>query len=240
VNDEKQSEQPDKLPTASNQSRADRAQEAPAIPEPRSGGQTHQAPTTSDGDKIADRQTSGSRLKRTLRNIIKAIFGPIGTLIAALLGFLLGIAATQVSDYIKRADNCAEALEQYATGVAGNIGTTYNTEHDPNASDEKKTEVGSRYVAQVDAPHDKALVVCPLDLARGTQYLDANQVKEFHANYEIMDKCEQWVGCPEGTDNLLALAEAIISSSKALAKEAQEVSSWGLVRRANYVVMHSY
>jgi hypothetical protein len=187
-------------------------------------------PTTPDTGKKAD---------STSRKVIAAVFGPVG-LIAALLGFLLGIASTQVSDYVKRAGDCAEALEQYATGVAGNFGYTYYTNHDPNASDDKKAAVTSKYVAQVDAPHDKAVAVCPLDLTRDTEYLDGNTVKDFHAVYEIMDKCVQWIGCPQDSDNILAIAETAISSAKALTKEALGVPAWGLGRRTKYVVMHMY
>jgi hypothetical protein len=222
-----QSQQPDKLPTAPDEASAAQAQKAPTIPEPRSG-QPHQVPTKPDTGKK----------QSTLRKGIRAVFGPIGALIAALLGFLLGIASTQVSDYVKRAGDCAEALEQYATGVAGNFGYTYYTNHDPNASDDKKQEVTSKYIAQVDAPHDKAVVVCPLDLTRGTEYLDGNAVKDFHASYGRMDRCVQWVGCPQDSDNILAIAESALLSTKALTTEALGIPAWGLERRTEYVILH--
>lgn len=230
-----QSQQPDKLLTAQHQASAEQAQKAPTAPEPRRGEQPHQAPTTPDTGK-----PSRSESRSKLGKVIKAVFGPIGALIAALLGFLLGIASTQVSDYVKRAGDCAEALEQYASGVAANFGPTYYTNHDPDASDDKKTEVSSKYMAQVDAPYNKAVATCPLDLIQGTEYLDRNKVKDFNTSYGIMDKCVQWTGCPEGNDNLLSVAEAVISSARVLTKEAQEVPAWGLVRRTKYVVMRWY
>jgi hypothetical protein len=240
MNGREQSQQPDKLPTAPDPASAEQAQEAPTTPEPRDGEQSYQAPTAPDTGERADVNANSGESRNLLRKVMKAVFGPIGALIAALLGFLLGIASTQVSDYVKRAGDCAEALEQYASGVAGNFGYTYYINHNPNASDDKKTEVTSKYIAQVDAPHDKAVAVCPLDLTRDTEYLDGNTVKDFHASYGKMDKCVQWIGCPQDSDNILAIAETAISSAKALTREAQEVPAWGLVRRTEYVVMHSY
>jgi hypothetical protein len=133
MNGEGQSQQPDKPPTAPEPASAEQAQKASTIPEPREQRQQtptipepreqrQQTPTTPDAGKKADSQTSGSESRGKLRKVTKAVFSPIGALIAALLGFLLGIASTQVSDYVKRAGDCAEALEQYATGVAGNFG----------------------------------------------------------------------------------------------------------------------
>jgi hypothetical protein len=242
MNGEGQSEQPDKPPTAPEPASAEQAQQAPATPKPRE--QPQQTPTTPDAGKKADSQTSGSESRSKLRKVIKAVFSPIGALIAALLGFLLGIASTQVSDYVKRAGDCAEALEQYATGVAGNFGPTYYINHDPDASSDKQLELTSRYVSQVDASYDKAVATCPLDQSRGTEYLDENKVKDFLTGYGRVDKCIKWTGCPEEhpeeDDNLLHIAEAAISSAKALTKEAQEVPTWGLVRRTKYVVIHIY
>jgi hypothetical protein len=205
--------------------------DARRTPEPASGEPSHQ----SAGRKFL------RKLKGVLRKVLGVVKGPSGKLVAALLGFFLGVAATQVSDYNKRADDCAQALLQYASGVAINFGPTYYADHgDSNISDDKKTEITSRYAAQVDAPHDRASVKCPLDPSRDTEYLDADAVKSFSTYYDTIDKCVQWVGCPENTEDLLPLAQHAISSAQILARQAQMVSTRGLVRRAQYVVVHWY
>jgi hypothetical protein len=242
MNGEGQSRQPDDLRTAPEPTSVEQAQKAPTTPEPLERPQ--QTPATHDADKKAESQTSGGEARSKFRKVVKAVFSPIGALIAALVGFLLGIASTQVSDYVKRAGDCAGALEQYTTGVAANFGPTYYINHDPDASADKQLDLTSKYVAGVDAPYDKAVAICPLDQSRGTEYLDENKVKDFLTSYGRVDKCIKWTGCPEGRpeedDNLLHIAEAAISSAKALTKEAQEVPAWGLVRRTKYVVMHVY
>jgi hypothetical protein len=60
----------------------------------------------------------------------KSKIGLVGILITALVGFFFGIGSNQVTDYIKRADDCADALGQYIVGLNSNFIFLSRTVHD--------------------------------------------------------------------------------------------------------------
>ncbi len=240
--DQANTEQAHKAPTTAQTANTEQTQK-PTTSEPGSGEpQASRAPETSN--KAAD-QSSGITVtvqqQEPKKRPLGKVLGALGALITALLGFFLGVASTQVSDYVKRANDCIDALEQYNIGVAANFIIAWDSERHPEAfSPDQVSTAISKYVAQVDAPYNKALATCPLDLNQDREYLDENRRKDFVTNYNRMDKCmsKSGVGCSE--DDVDSLAPAVTSSALALVKDAQEVPAWGIVRRAQYVLTHWY
>jgi hypothetical protein len=56
----------------------------------------------------------------------KSKIGLVGIVITALVGFFFGVASNQVSDFVKRADDCYDALTQYSYGVVTAFFNSYN------------------------------------------------------------------------------------------------------------------
>jgi hypothetical protein len=237
-----QSQQSDKAPTTPAQANAEQTQKLTTSERRSSEPQASRVPETS---RTAVDQSGGITVtvqqQEPKKRPLGKVFGALGALITALLGFFLGVASTQVSYYVERANDCVDALEQYNIGVAANFIMAWTAERHPEAfPPEQESTAVSKYQAQVDGPYNKALATCPLDLSKDKEYLDENRRKDFVANYSKMDKCmsKSGAGCSE--DDVNSLAPVVTSSAQALVKDAQQVPGWGVVRRAGYVLTHWY
>jgi hypothetical protein len=215
---------------------------APRATGPGSSEPPHAAPMTADtGDtgNEAD-QSSGTAVtspgqRRGRFHLPKPKIGLLAIVITALVGFFFGVASNQVSDFVKRSNDCIEGVEQYIVGVSVNFVPATHAEHDPGFSDEQKAAAATKYIDSVDASYYKVRATCPL--SGHMEYLDKNTIKDFSSNFEKMDACVEIPGCDDDWDSV---AVAALSSAQALLREAQEVPNWGLVRRAKYVFSHWY
>src|SRR5271166_4375366 len=134
MNGEGQSQQPEKPPVAPDPADAKHVEKAATTPGPRSGEQPQQVSTTPEaGDaehpatapktsKTGD-QAAGSRTAK--------VVAAVGTVLGTLVGFLIGVATSQVSDFVKRSDECLDALEQYYVGVSSNFVLASDSLHPP-------------------------------------------------------------------------------------------------------------
>jgi hypothetical protein len=177
----------------------------------------------------------------------KSLIKLLALVVGGVVTFLFGVTASELSDYVKRAGNCVDALQQYNSGVAAHFSDAWFMEHNPpDAADqqaystwvEKETAALQTYVSQVDSPYNKSTVTCPVNLDRSTEYLNENDVKTFLASYDRMDKCMKMAGCPGDDTN--AVADAVTSSAQTLAKEANVVATWNLKSRIQYVFTHLF
>lgn len=160
----------------------------------------------------------------------------VGILITALVGFFFGIGSNQVTDYVKRADDCADALAQYVTGVNGNFNILSIKMHDHALAPDQIAAAGQQYVDRIVVPRLKISEKCPV---RGSsEYLISDDVNRFKASSGKLEDCFNANECSDsdvGSDEFSAMGSAL-----KLEREALVVSQWGLVRRAKYVIMHLY
>ena len=54
-------------------------------------------------------------------NSKKSKIGLLGIVITAIVAFIFGIGSNQVTDFVKRADDCLDGLSQYLVGVESDI-----------------------------------------------------------------------------------------------------------------------
>jgi hypothetical protein len=206
--------------------------------------QPHEAPTTPDAAKTgneADHQLSGTSAKspgqrRGRFHLRKPKIGLPAIIITALVGFFFGAASNQVSDFVKRSDDCIEGLEQYIVGVSANSMPAIYAEHGTNSTAAEKTNKAYKYINLVDAPYYKILAKCPVN--GHIEYLDRNTVKDFKSHHDQMENCLEVQGCPN--DDPATVVQDLLNSAQTLLKEAEEVPNWGLYRRAKYLVTHMY
>jgi hypothetical protein len=200
------------------------------------------------------------------------IGGVVGIVITAIVGFIFGIGANQVTDFVKRADDCLDGLSHYLAGVEADITSK------PDALTNLSGPITQIKLPPLDQPHaegpptvqppasvlpppvpprpeqlndallkfDADIVMprinvrnkCPMR-GESTEYLNINDVNNWNDTFERLRKyCFGAAECSDAaaSESLKALAD----STYKLIVQANEVSQWGLVRRAKYEVMHLY
>ena len=189
----------------------------------------------------------------------KSKIGLLGIVITAIVGFIFGIGSNQVSDFVKRADDCLDSLSQYLVGIENFINSPYashlttkppdqtppdQTPPDQTPPDQANTEI-LKFNTVIVLPSIKVLNKCPMrgrpenpdDL--NTEYLNSDVVKSWNDNLDkLRQYCYPRFECSDGTaiSDLWDLA----NSTYTLIGEANDVSRWGLVRRAKYEFTHLY
>jgi hypothetical protein len=170
---------------------------------------------TTDNAEQASPQAAAKKSKISL----------LGIAITALAGFFFGIGSNQVTDYVKRADDCNDALSQYTVGVASKFVTLSDAEHDPSKSQAQRDTALSEHG------------VDPRPLR--SEYLNSDEVKQWRARvYKMGFSCFWASKCSH--QDAWSYAALVVDSTDPLLYEAREVSQWGLVRRAKYEVTHLY
>lgn len=166
----------------------------------------------------------------------KSKIGMIGILITALVGFFFGIGSNQVTDYVKRADDCSGALSEYYIGVL-NFPTLSGTVHDQSLTDDQRDAAGGEYNTLIISPHNKITIKCPID--GSLEYLNSDERDRFKASFKkLSEGCFKASECSQ--DNAYSYTVATTKSAFTLASEATKVSQWGLFRRAKYELTHLY
>lgn len=199
-------------------------------------------PVVSDTGNEVQHQLSGTSVespaqRRGRFHLSTPKIGLPAIIVTALVGFFFGIASNQVSDFVKRSEDCVEGLEPYLIGVENNFLPAVSVLHDPNSSVKQKTDIDDKLAALVDVPYYKILAKCPVT-RRHTEYLDSYAAKRFLQNRDKMMDCLTVHGCP--TDDQTTVIAAELRSGDTLLNEAEEVSNWGLLRRAKYLLTHLY
>lgn len=237
MNREGQPEQPGKAPITPDPANAEPAQE-PTTSEPRSS--EHQASTAAETSNEAADRSSGItvtvQLEEPKKRPLVKILGALGVLISTLVAFFLGVASSQVSDFVKRSDDCLDALGQYNVGVSSNFILAEQSLHPPaDAPVVDNTPLLIKYNDTITAPSNKIRVKC---FIRGNPLkLKPANIAAFKSNLHKIGACMHgppW--CSDADAN--AVAEGAEQSAQDLSDDAQEVPTWGLLQRAQYVIAH--
>jgi hypothetical protein len=154
-------------------------EDRPSIPQPRSpatagaepGGLQGDEPTSGnhsatdandDSDETSAAPQEQGRIRRW-RNKLRPPTKSTTIIVTAFIGFMFGIASSQVSDFVKRADDCYDALSEYEVNVASNFYNLSNGMHSPDLNEQQKDALGTRYNTLVSAPIAKAINKCPVN-----------------------------------------------------------------------------
>jgi hypothetical protein len=212
--------------------------------EPTSGNRSATDANDNSEKTSAPPQEQG-RLRRW-RNGLRAAAPTKSTTITvtALIGFLFGIASNQVTDFVKCADDCSDALSQYSAGI---ISGSYDAVVTNVYSDPEKREKGiETYNTDIRTPYNKVYTKCPMS---GKEFLDKNDVKQFISSSEelfncfLLDNPRQLLSNASPCNvrgGLATLITNVTNSASKLIPEANEVSKWGVVRRGEYAAEHLY
>lgn len=160
----------------------------------------------------------------------KPKIGLVGVVITALIGFFFGVASNQVTDFVKRADGCYDALSQYGVSMISNWNKLFTITHDPHSSSAQVYEATEKWNTLIQPPQFKVMNKCP--------EINRHDFAGWKASVDQVFACHTDPSCsPAKAD---AYRDSVFSSSTKLLHEAQDVSEWGLVRRAKYEVTHLY
>jgi len=186
------------------------------------------------------------RTRRTINNAEQAAasteqaakgrkIGLLGIVITALVGFFFGMGSNQVTDYVKRADDCYDALLQYEAGLTSLV-TLLGTVQDRKATDDKTNAAIAQINTLIVLPHVKIKNKCPIE--GSSEYLNSEDVNRFNASWtSLSDGC---LASECSQDNASTYQLAAENLAAKLEGETHVVSQWGLVRRAKYEVTHLY
>jgi hypothetical protein len=162
--------------------------------------------------------------------------GLVGIVITALVSFFFGVASNQVSDHLKQADDCSNALSQFSVNAASNYLDIFEAHHDPATTPTQKNDAISKYNGLISLFANKIRNECPIE--GDSQYLAADTVHKWTGSYAKMYDCVTANACSE--DDAMKYETDASDSATDLAHNAGDVSQWGLLRRAEYVIMHLY
>lgn len=204
----------------------------------------HTAPTTQDNGPAngqGDEQTSknisvASQQHRRWRFAKGRKIGLVGIVITALVGFIFGIGSNQVTDYVKRAGDCVDALGQFLSNLP-HFAPLSDTVHDKTLSPDQRNDAGYQYESLIVVPHIKIFAKCPVN--GDSEYLNSAEVNRWNAIFDKLgDGCFLASEC--SWDNATSYVETATDSTGNLEMQALQVAQWGLVRRAKYEITHLY
>ncbi|MGV0785886.1 hypothetical protein ABQF33_03080 [Mycolicibacterium sp. XJ2] len=161
--------------------------------------------------------------------------GLVGILVAAFIGFVCGIAGSQATDFIKRANECSEALSLYMVNLSNDYGPIVEGLHTRDLPKEQKDELRAKYNSGIQLPITVIQSRCPMD-ARKSEYLDANNVGQWNGKTIQIYNCLQEPRCSraeavEGVEKIQDLTLSLIG-------DANEAALSGLVPQVTYVLGH--
>jgi hypothetical protein len=175
-----------------------------------------------------------SPLRKRTRKI-----GLLGVVITAMVGFFFGIGSDQVTDYIKRADDCDDAFSQFEIAIDSNFGLLSDTIHDQTLPPDKWAATVQQYNSLIWVPLLKIATKCPVrDYYNNTEYLNKNDVKDWNNSIKNMGDCFNANECSHDKAN--SCVSDLDKWIDILERQIHTVPQWGLVRRAKYVVTHLY
>lgn len=132
----------------------------------------------------------------------KSKIGLLGIVVTAAVGFFFGIGSNQVTDYVKRADDCDDALSLYSFGVASNFESLEHTQHDQSLTPDQRNAAGKQYNTIIALPHLQVQNKCPIgaplrpggpDPGRPPpEYLNSDEVNHWKAIYYQLSMAASW------------------------------------------------
>lgn len=162
--------------------------------------------------------------------------GLVGIVITALVGFFFGIGSNQVTDYVKRADDCVDGLSQFLADLP-HFAPLSDRVHDQALTPDQHNDAGYQYETLIVVPHIKIVAKCPVN--DSSEYLNSNEVKRWNATFDkLANGCFLASEC--SWDNAVSYVETATESTSNLEEQALQVARWGLVRRAKYEITHLY
>jgi hypothetical protein len=98
----------------------------------------------------------------------------------ALVGFFFGIASNQMTDFIKRADNCYDALSVFNDNI---YQETIDIIADVHSQVGQTSESAyTKFRTDIEIPYNKITGICPV-ARRDTQYLNKSDIDAFLNDY---------------------------------------------------------
>jgi hypothetical protein len=165
--------------------------------------------------------------------------GLLGIVITAMVGFFFGIGSAQVTDYIKRADDCDDAFSQFQIGLDSNFTLLSDTVHDQALAPDKQVAAGQQYNSLIVLPIQTIAIKCPVrDYYDNSEYLNRNDVKGWNNSIKNLGDCFEASECSDDKAN--SYVRDVDKWVLNLERQTHQVPQWGLVRRAKYVVTHLY
>jgi hypothetical protein len=141
-----------------------------------------------------------------------------------------------VTDYVKLADDCVDALGQFLTDLP-HFAPLSDTFHDQALTIKQRNDAGYQYMTLIVVPHVKILAKCPVN--GHSEYLNSDEVNRWHATFDKLgDGCFLASEC--SWDNAISYTKTAAQSTANLQTQAFQVAQWGLVRRAKYEITHLY
>jgi hypothetical protein len=193
-----------------------------------------------DANDNSDKTSAGPQEQghiRRWRSRLAAVPAKSTTLIVtALIGFFFGIASNQVTDFVKRADDCYNSLSQYKAGVT-QFGTIMDVMDDPNRTQQENDSAIQKYNKVIMIPTIVVYNKCPV---KGRlEYISKNDVEAWNRKNDDLEDC---FGAPSqcSPTRAYSLSGDADESADPLIRQANNVWEWGLVRRAKFVVTHLY
>lgn len=161
---------------------------------------------------------------------------PLTIIITAIVGFFFGIANNQVSDVIKRADDCYNALFMFRDNMFQGMSDITPDIHSPNA--QKHASAYAKYRTEIAIPYNKVSGICAMHMHNSnTNYVKRSDVDAFLNDfYQLNSVCIFAPAC--SGDREIDLIQKMADSSAALMEEASKISQWGLRLRAWYALKH--
>jgi hypothetical protein len=169
--------------------------------------------------------------------------------VTAIVGFFFGAIGTQTADFVKRADDCYDALSQYSESVSSDFFylnhasqplRSYPDNSDPKQREDLQKqfhEFGAKYNSEIDFVYLKIQSRCPVTNPDHTEYLDKNNVAAFnHFHDELGKGCFEADQCSD--ERAGEVQTDAVQSTVPLIREARKVSQWTLWQRLQYGMTH--
>lgn len=193
---------------------------------------SHSAISTDNSDKGPTPPQEQGHIRRWFSQVRVTRAAKSTTIIVtALIGFIFGIATNQVSDFVKRADDCYDALAQYETNMA-QFPTLAGAIHGGSVAEEQGSPATFQYNNVIGLPSSKILNKCAI------AGINTADLKRWEASDDRLPECLVAAACSPGEASDRTIAATLNAAQ--LAHEATTISQWGLLRRAKYVIMHLY
>jgi hypothetical protein len=124
-----------------------------------------------------------------------------------------------VTDYVKLANDCVDALSAYSIGVGSNFSSILDAHEGAQTPDQFRA-ADSQYNTFIGAPQGRILDKCPVN--GSSEYLKSDDVNRWKADYNNLIQCYAAGEC--SSDNGWSYLMASSVSTDALEGQARVVS----------------
>src|SRR4029079_14382122 len=113
-------------------------------------------------------------------------------ILTALIGFFFGIANTQAADFIERADECSDALNDYGLGVSEFVPLRHAYHNQGQYSNIESTPI-LRFSTVIGVPFNRVNNKCPVHSRK--EYLSVNDAEVWKETYPQLLRCRDDTKC---------------------------------------------